>query len=76
MVLFSGAREVPMTAETIERPESKETVSYSVPAVVVRAIEYRAFLDRSNKSEAMARLVQAGAAALQQRTPEGQERVA
>jgi hypothetical protein len=76
MVLFSGAWEVPMTAETSERAESKETVSYSVPGLVVRVIEYRAFLDRSNKSEAMARLVQAGAAALQQRTPEAGERVA
>lgn len=37
--------------------ESKITVSYSLPPEIVRAIEYRAFLDRTTKSEAVARLV-------------------
>jgi hypothetical protein len=73
MVLFSGAREVPMTAETTERAEAKETVSHSLPASVVRVIEYRAYLDRSSKSDAVARLIRAGAIALEQRSPDGKE---
>lgn len=37
--------------------EKNLTVSYSLPLEVVRAIEYRAFRDRTSKSEAVARLV-------------------
>lgn len=59
-----------MLNEVAERTEAKETVSHSLPASVVRAIEYRAFLDRSNKSDALARLIRAGEVALAQDTPQ------
>jgi hypothetical protein len=63
-----------MQSEVIEQVEPKETVAHSLPVSAVRAIEYRAFLDRCNKSEAAARLIAAGAAALKQDTPAVTER--
>lgn len=56
--------------ETIERAEAKENVSHSLPSSLVRAIEYRAFLDRSNKSDALARIIREGVKALNQHTPQ------
>lgn len=44
-------------AENSEPTEKNLTVSYSLPMDVVRAIEYRAYRDRTNKSEAVARIV-------------------
>ena len=59
-----------MPNEAIERAEAKETVSHSLPISLVRAIEYRAFLDRTNKSDALARLIRVGISGLGQQTPE------
>ena len=42
---------------TIAPGEERLTVSYSLPISVVRAIEYHAFLNRLNKSEAVAQLI-------------------
>jgi hypothetical protein len=63
-----------MPTEATDRTETKETVSHSLPASLVRAIEYRAFLDRTNKSEALARLIRVGVIGLQQDTPDEVER--
>lgn len=62
-------------ADPGEPQEPKETVSHYLPVSAVRAIEYRAFLDRTTKSEALTTLIRAGEKALDQRTPP-EERVA
>jgi hypothetical protein len=62
-----------MASDTLEPTEAKETVAHSLPVSLVRAIEYRAYLDRSNKSEALARLIREGLARLGQRTPTDRE---
>ena len=65
-----------MPTETIPVDEAKETVSHRIPVSLVRAIEYRVFLDRSTKSEALERLIRVGLIGLQQETPADKERVA
>lgn len=50
----------------LDQAEKNLTVSYSLPMDVVRAIEYRAYRDRTNKSEAVARLVRQAVEAEQQ----------
>lgn len=65
-----------MPTEAAERNEAKETVSYSLPMSLVRAIEYRAYLDRCNKSDALAAIMRVGLKGLQQQTPDDERRTA
>lgn len=65
-----------MQSDVIEQAEAKETVSHSLPISLVRAIEYRAYLDRSNKSDALARIIRVGLLGLAQVTPSDERRTA
>lgn len=66
-----------MANETVDLAEPKEAITSSLRVSVIRIIQYRAFLDGSNRSEAVEKLILAGAQQLRQETPEVErERVA
>jgi hypothetical protein len=58
-----------MSSESIPHEEAKASVSHRIPISVIRDIEYRAYLDRTTKSDALTKLVRGGVAALGQQTP-------